>query len=188
MPNFEVEQKFHVDDLGEIERRLLELGAIAAEDVWQVDRYFNHPARDFASTDEALRIRSVGETNFLTFKGPRQAAAVKTREEIELPLGDSQGVAEQMASVLESLSFQPVATVRKRRREMRLSWREAKFNCALDEVEGVGRFVELELLADTTGLTAAQEKIAALAERLQLSRVENSSYLALLLAGNDSAR
>lgn len=56
--HFEVEQKFPLADVAAVERRLAELGAQAGGTVEQVDRYFNHPVRDFAQTDEALRLRS----------------------------------------------------------------------------------------------------------------------------------
>lgn len=60
---YEVEKKFPVDDLNEVVAKLEELSATFSEPVVQVDRYFAHPVRDFASTDEALRIRSVGTEN-----------------------------------------------------------------------------------------------------------------------------
>ena len=82
----EVEQKFAVPDLGQLQTRLLELGAKAGEPQLQVDQYFAHPARDFAQTDEALRIRRIGQSNFVTYKGPKIDATTKTRRELELPL------------------------------------------------------------------------------------------------------
>jgi len=63
---YEVEQKFRLDEPAEsIAARLLEFGATAIGEVRQADHYFNHPVRDFATTDEALRIRSVGDQNWL---------------------------------------------------------------------------------------------------------------------------
>ena len=49
----------------------------------QVDRYFAHPCRDFARTDEALRLRRDGDDVAITWKGPRIDAATKTRRESE---------------------------------------------------------------------------------------------------------
>ena len=57
--HFEVEQKFALANPAAVADRLAELGATDAQTVVQVDRYFNHPARDFAQTDEALRLRRV---------------------------------------------------------------------------------------------------------------------------------
>ena len=59
--NYEVEQKFRVNDMLAVEHALRRLGAHIEPPQLQVDCYFAHPARDFAKTDEALRIRRVGE-------------------------------------------------------------------------------------------------------------------------------
>jgi len=83
---YEVELKFPVADLPALERRLAELAGRFYAPVDQVDRYFNHPCRDFAQTDEALRLRHHGDGVAITWKGPRIDAATKTRREIELPL------------------------------------------------------------------------------------------------------
>ena len=52
----EVEVKFRVANLEDIEYQLLEWGAKLVEIVVQRDHYFNHPSRDFAKSDEALRM------------------------------------------------------------------------------------------------------------------------------------
>jgi adenylate cyclase class 2 len=83
---YEVEQKYPVADIKPLEARLMGMGATWHGSVEQVDRYFNHPSRDFAATDEALRLRSTGDGMAITWKGPRLAASAKTRREIELPL------------------------------------------------------------------------------------------------------
>ncbi len=75
----EVEQKYRVVHPAELRSRLVALGAKFAPAVRQVDAYFNHPARDFAQTDEAFRIRSIGDENYLTYKGPKLDRTVKTR-------------------------------------------------------------------------------------------------------------
>ena len=58
--SIEVEQKFPVADLAQIAARLTALGAPPGEPGCEEDCYYRHPARDFAQTDEALRIRCVG--------------------------------------------------------------------------------------------------------------------------------
>jgi hypothetical protein len=85
------------------------LGGRSADTVTQVDQYFNHPARDFAQTDEALRLRRVGEVNFITYKGPKLDAITKSRHEIELPLPSGDAAATGFAELLTTLGFQPVA-------------------------------------------------------------------------------
>lgn len=182
---FEVEQKFPVEDLTDIEDRLVLAGATFAAPVVQVDRYLAHPSRDFAETDEAIRIRQVGDANFITYKGPRIDTTTKTRKEIELPLHDGAEHAEQWTTLLGALGFSPVATVCKRRRHARIAWQDAEVEVALDQVEDLGTFVELELSADEEELDTAKAKLQSLADELGLSGSEQQSYLELLLASTD---
>lgn len=178
---FEVESKYRVSDLEALAERLRQVGATIGEPIVQVDRYYAHPARDFAATDEALRLRRVGDDNCITYKGPKLDATTKTRREIELPLPEGDAGAEGFATLLETLGFRPVLEVRKRRREARVPWRQQQVTAALDEVAEVGTFVELELAADETELDVAREYIASLAELLGLTDGERRSYLELLL-------
>ena len=89
----EVEQKYRLADRASFEARLAALHPSPARTVSQVDRYFAHPGRDFARTDEALRLRRVGELNYITYKGPKLDATTKTRREVEIPLADGEAAA-----------------------------------------------------------------------------------------------
>lgn len=59
----EVEVKAHVSDFKGVKQRLIEIGAERIGEEHQEDTYFNAPHRDFAKTDEALRIREIPEGN-----------------------------------------------------------------------------------------------------------------------------
>jgi adenylate cyclase, class 2 len=179
--SFEVEQKFAVADLAALQHRLLACEVQWGELVCQVDLYFAHPCRDFARTDEALRIRQVGDRNYLTYKGPKIDAATKTRREIELPIQDGKAVADAWRQMLEALGFTPVAGIRKQRRNGTVQWQQATVEIALDDVAGVGQFVELELVADEHALEAARQRILSLGQHLGLSSVERRSYLEMFL-------
>lgn len=180
--HFEVEQKFPLDDAVGVERRLVELGAQATDTVEQADQYFNHPARDFAQTDEALRLRSVGEKNFITYKGPKLDATTKTRRELELPLPDGKASAPGFAELLTALGFCRVESVRKVRRQFHISWQGKTVEAVIDDVADLGQFLELELSVGETEVEAAKSSIASLAGNLGLTRSERRSYLELLLA------
>ncbi|MEX2119036.1 MAG: class IV adenylate cyclase [Pirellulales bacterium] len=177
----EVEQKFAVPDLGQLQTRLLELGAKAGEPQLQVDQYFAHPSRDFAQTDEALRIRRIGQGNFVTYKGPKIDATTKTRRELELPLADGSQAAGDFGQLLVALGFRPVAVVSKQRQPMALEWQGLEVAVALDQVENLGTFIELELESDESQLPAARQALASLAAQLGLTSGERRSYLELLL-------
>jgi adenylate cyclase class 2 len=189
--HLEVEQKFRVPDHEPLRGRLHELGAARMGTVVQADRYFAHPASDFAQTDEALRLRQVGDENWITYKGPRIDSHTKTRRELELPLAPGPLSLDQYAELLVAVGFRPVATVQKTRERWRLVYpgsvthesadRSCAVEIALDTVERVGLFVELEATVAEEGKSLAYEAIDSLANNLTLSRIERRSYLELLL-------
>ncbi len=162
------------------------LGAAGAERrgaVVQEDMYYDAPHRNFAETDEALRIRrerapDADESEAVarvTYKGPLVEAESKTREEFETGVDDG----ETMDSVLDALGFDPAATVRKVRERYALD----DYTVTLDAVDGLGEFVEVETETDEDGVEAAREGAYDLLERLGLDPAEQirTSYLGLLL-------
>ena len=177
----EVELKFPVPDLGPVVARLVELGAEISPPQEEVDRYYAHPARNFAQTDEALRIRRKGEQCFLTYKGPKLDQSTKTRQEIDLTLPTGPDTFAAWDALLQALGFRPVAEVRKQRRKAFLAWQGDRVEISLDEVAELGYFVELELLSDQAGWDSARSAIFELAHRLGLGQSERRSYLELLL-------
>ena len=201
---YEVEQKYPVADVKAIEDRLSRLGASWHGTAEQVDRYFNHPSRDFAVTDEALRLRSTAAGVAITWKGPRLDATAKTRREIELPLALAAvpaaaqalaavpAAAQALAAVpamldhwtelLEALGFRRVREVAKRRRLATVAWEGAAIEVALDHVADLGDFMELELQADASGIAPAAARIESLARELGCSNAEPRSYLEMLLS------
>jgi adenylate cyclase class 2 len=179
--SYEVEQKFYADDLPRVEDALRALGAQMGHAVSQTDVYLSHPARDFAQTDEALRLRREGDANFITYKGPRVDQTTKTRLELELPLPDGDGVARRFRELLGVLGFGVVVEVSKRRRPGVVVWRDCTIQIALDVVERLGRFVELETIAHEDRLDAARRSLASLAEELGLTRDERRGYAQLML-------
>jgi adenylate cyclase class 2 len=176
---YEVEQKFSVADQEALEARLVEMGGQIGRVRVESDQYYNHPAHDFSVTDEALRIRRREGEAYITYKGPKIDPTTKTRRELELSLAGAP--AGQWAELLEALGFRSVAEVRKQRRKVLLDWQNFHVEISLDEVERVGRYVELELVVEEEELPAAQACLAALAECLQLRGGERRSYLELLL-------
>jgi len=92
----EVEAKYPVEDFTNVERLLRGWSATFDEAREDADQYFNAPDRDFAKTDEALRVRRIGNINLLTYKGPKTDAQTKTRTEIEVALASGDQAAEDL--------------------------------------------------------------------------------------------
>jgi len=191
---YEVELKIRADH-GAVRDRLEALGAAHVGRVRQVDTYYDAPNRDFAKTDEALRVREEttetgsrheetargGETETrLTYKGPLVERESKTREEAETAVADPDAA----RRILDGLGFEPAATVAKERGRYRLEG----YTVTLDAVEGLEEFVEVETeVAGEAAVEAARERATALVERLGLDPGAGirTSYLGLLLEARE---
>jgi adenylate cyclase class 2 len=178
---FEVEQKHRIEKVAELAARLTARGVTLGDTLEHIDRYFAHPCRDFAATDEALRIRTVSGQSFVTYKGPKLDSVTKTRRELELPLDPHDTDGSRFSELLAALGFTPVAVVRKKRRPFQITHGGRFVEGALDEVDGLGTFVELELCAGDDSVEDAKRVIAALATELELGPSERRSYLEMLL-------
>lgn len=179
--SYEVELKFRLDHFQTIETAIRQRGAAEKPIVSHIDRYFNHPSRDFRSTDEAFRIRSVGHSNCITYKGPVLGNVAKTRQEIEVDVADSPEAAERLLEMMKCLGFRFVRDVRKMRRAFSLNWNQRDYELALDEVPELGCFLEIELLADDEDRESAESAVWELARSLGLTASEPRSYLDLLI-------
>lgn len=177
---YEVEVKVPAD----VERVADRLDALDAEQtgsVVQEDTYYDAPHRDFAATDEALRVRretdsgsAEAETARITYKGPLVDADSKTREEVETRVGDGDAA----DAVFRKLGFEPVATVRKDRR----FYAYDGYTVTLDEVTDVGEFVEVETEAADDIETARQGAFEVLRDlALDPDDQVRTSYLGMLL-------
>jgi adenylate cyclase class 2 len=184
----EIEQKFAGADFADLEQRLARLGAEPGELREESDQYLNAPDRDFAATGEAFRLRRVGTAAVMTYKGPKRPGDVKARAEIEVPLADGVGPADGCLALLQHLGYRPVAVVRKHRRLFHLERGGFAVHVCLDEVDELGRFAEVEVLAPEAQLDAARATVSELAAALGLSRPERKSYLSLLLAAKGAGR
>jgi adenylate cyclase class 2 len=172
----EVEVKARVNDQNLVERSIIVLGASPIGIETQADTYYSAPYRDFAKTDEALRVRVQDNKCFLTYKGPKIDTVSKTRKEYEVEVND----ADCMGNILTSLGFAPVATIVKKRRKYRLG----DFIISLDEVRNLGCYIEVEIsLRDSKFHEDKVESIFRLFEKLGISRDESirKSYLEMIL-------
>lgn len=178
-----------------VRETLTERGISLGPRLGQADTYYDAPTRDFAETDEALRVRRVAEIEgdssddvgaavatavkdaqaSLTYKGPRIDETSKTREEIETPVEDGDAV----AGILTALGCEEVATVRKIRQRATID----SMTITLDTVAGLGEFVEVERAASAAELETARDAVEGCMTELGLNPSEGirTSYLGLQL-------
>ncbi|SFG79389.1 adenylate cyclase, class 2 [Halopelagius inordinatus] len=192
---YEVEVKIRADH-DAVRATLEDRGAERVGRVRQVDTYYDAPHRDFAATDEALRVRretrladadgdesaeSGGETTArVTYKGPLVDDESKTRTEHETEVADG----ETMDAVLDGLGFEPAAVVEKGRTFYRLNG----YTVTLDAVEGVGTFVEVEREAKAEAdVESVRDGAYAVVRQLGLDPDDQirTSYLGMLLGAEE---
>ena len=176
----EFELKAKVDDLGPVREALLARGARNDGVRDEHDVYYNHPARDFAVTDEALRVRYAGKSAVMTYKGAKLAGTrLKAREELNLAVEDGH----VFETVLERLGFRRTAIVRKRRE----LWTYGGASIALDEVASLGTFAEVEIIGEA-GDGAIEERVNAIARSIGITGEPiTASYLELVLEAGAGA-
>ncbi|MFB6193621.1 MAG: class IV adenylate cyclase [Halobaculum sp.] len=177
--------------------------------VRQRDTYYDAPDRDFAETDEALRIRREHDLTDQTTTtdtpdaddgpetdspaGPDSATDETVRLTYKGPLVDESsktreeaettvGDGETADSILRGLGYEPAARVTKRRETFAVG----AYHVTLDTVEGLGEFVEIDREV-TENVERAREEAARLLRELGLDPADGirTSYLGLLLAESD---
>ena len=168
----EIEAKMSVEAFEPVRAALRGAGARAAGAHFEVNTFFDRKDRSMLAAGEGLRLRmqrdeATGRERYIiTWKGPQQAGALKSREELELEV---QG-GEAAVKLLERLGFARTLSFEKRRE----SWELGGCKVELDEVPHLGRFVEVEGPDEKTVMSVRQ--------RLGLSGrpAIKSSYVALL--------
>ena len=192
MLEIELKARLDPDQALDLEARLPALGLVFDHWSRESDDYFQAPDRDFLRSDEALRLRTLenegGSQAFLTYKGPKLDPLSNTRQEIETAIGH----APDLEAILTALGYRSILTVKKSRKLFK--GREALdgVSLCLDQVEGLGSFLELEyLLADDLDpekRESIRNRLLSLLDDLAVSRerLTRKSYLELLIASMTS--
>ena len=156
-----------------LKKTLTDMGATfsAVED--HSDTYYNAPHRDFAQTDEALRIRSVNGRSVLTYKGQKLDTISKTREEFETEVDG-----ENTRHILLALGFVASGNVSKKREIFKYD----DITIVLDTVEGLGEFMEVEIVVEENS-DEPKQKLFAFLEELGIKQEDTirTSYLEMVL-------
>lgn len=197
----EVEVKLPVDSAERIMADLLKQGFIYKDTICQEDRYYDTAGQMIRGNGQALRLRSVGDGSCdsvgacnsccITFKGQKLDSVSMTRKELETPVGDMN----VMHGILEELGFAVVPpVVRKVRKEFVLGAGAGgaaagvfEMHGCVDQVDGLGAFLELEIMAEEGERESALAAIEAVLEKLGYS-IEDSttnSYLSMLQGVED---
>jgi adenylate cyclase class 2 len=170
----EIEAKLKIQSLDALRAKLEARTAQRIGRVLEINYILDHADGSLARRGAALRVRGVTAIDgsqpaaLLTFKGPILVGRFKTREEIEVALGN----ADDTVRILESAGFCVVLQFEKRRE----SWRLNDCRVELDELPILGAFVEIE------GPTESAIDVALSALDLQTAPVADQTYVAMLVA------
>ena len=161
----EVEQKFMLSDLEAARNRIAELNGVLRGTSVQRDVYYDAPDRSFLAKPESsewLRLRFQGEVVSLNYKlwYPLDAAVKTHCDEFETVVSNG----EAMRRTLVALGYHELVVVSKVREE----WQLDDTLLAIDVVDGLGSFIELEYIGRGLSVAEAHSRLTAAVQRLGL--------------------
>lgn len=198
MIEVEIKLKITKQPVDQLEEMLTSAGFVYRETIVQEDRYYDNTDSFVRRSGQALRLRNIQEENgkqetVITFKGKKLDGISMTRQELETTVGELTVLDE----ILQALQFHVVPPiVRKTRKEYVLNVDHAneceelngknkevkEMHACVDLVEGLGAFLELEIMAEEDNRKTALDKIESMLQSLGYSLEETStnSYLSML--------
>jgi len=173
----EIEIRAEINNIADIEKKLIGLGAKLVKRKKQVDKYFGE-INLFKKIGYSfmMRVRNEGDKNYLTYKGAASKKdGVWEEYEFEIVNGD---VAQKM---LTAMGLEEIIQVRKNRIEYKLD----NLSICLDNIAELGNFIEIESQDDNDVDKAELKKIM---EKLNINenKIINKGYITLLLIKNKS--
>lgn len=171
----EIEIKLRLADPERLRAMLRDHGATYRSRDFEINRIYDFPEGRLRQGGSALRVRvtrpliNAGRSSgTLTFKGPREAGALKSREEIEMPIDDPT----TLVIILARLGLVQRVRYEKRRE----TWSLRNCEIVLDELPGLGWYVEIE--------GPNTESVLGLRDELELGQIpaEEESYVQLAVA------
>lgn len=170
--NIEVEIKVRVENLPEIKQKVSKIGKLAKA-IKQIDDYYVPSQRDFFAHKpqpiEHLRIRTNPDKTVFEYTrtiNMKPDGDYDYAEEYETEIDN----VEAFKKTLEFLDFKKVVTVDKDREY----WMCGDIEVALDEVKGVGTFIEAEAKGDFKDETEAKKACIDFLENLGIKDVEKT--------------
>jgi len=182
--NYEIEMKAWVREPEAVRARLEEL-TLPGRYYDKTDRYFSKQLPDgSAAVSTLFRLRNDGEHSIVTYKDRTVVDGTERNRESEFSVDD----ADAFVFFAEALGFHLQISKRKRGRQYHYTCIECPFDILVEFslVEGLGEFVELEVLlpdTSTTGIVnTATEEIRKLLNRIGIEStdIETRRYTQML--------
>jgi adenylate cyclase class 2 len=161
----EIEVKYRVHDLEALLAALKCRGIELSEPVFQDDQAYAPAGWQFGDSKlgvSFLRLRTVAGRHYFALKQPGENAQACLEHETEV------ADREAMHGAVMQMGYRPTVRVAKTRRVATLE----QCSVCVDDLEGVGAFLELErMLPDGLPATAVQAELAAFVDSLQIPAV-----------------
>ena len=178
----EVEVKLPIPDPEEIKNRILEAGFKEQRFIEERDTYFDNACGDIRANGAALRVRETKDCRTgkkqaqINYKGKKLDTQTMTRRELETGVEDGAVCRE----ILQAIGYSPAEPEVIKVRTM---LQKDSVTACLDNVRGLGDFLELEILVERE-----EKKDAALGQikdilnslGYQVSDTVQTSYLSML--------
>ncbi len=175
----EIEIKIRVKDPEKL-RKMLERKQFKLEETeTNKDTYYTVKHRDFMATKECLRVRDMPEKKkvVLTYKPASSKAMLQEKMIWKKELETTVGSAEVIEGILEAIDATKLAVVEKQRE----SYSKEDIHATIDQVKGVGCFMEIEKMSNDVEKTK-KELWALLGELgFKESDVEVKNYRDLVM-------
>ena len=160
----EIEVKARVADLGELTKKLEAMGVVLSEPIIQNDQTFideSYGSYDkFQPGRNILRIRENNGKFIFTIKQSQsnELDSIERETEIAEP--------EEFREALLLMGYKPAVEIHKVRRKAKYK----DYEICLDEVKGLGSFVEVEKITDEKNADEVQNKLFEFLESLGVKR------------------
>ena len=178
----EVEVKLPIPDPEGVKNRILEAGFKEQRFIEERDTYFDNARGDIRANGEALRVRETKDCRTgkkqaqINYKGKKLDTQTMTRRELETGVEDGAVCRE----ILQAIGYSPAEPEVIKVRTM---LQKDSVTACLDNVRGLGDFLELEILVESE-----EKKDAALGQikdilnslGYQVSDTVQTSYLSML--------
>ena len=182
----EVEVKLKIDNRNSVEVQLRDQGFCLQKRVKETDTYFDGGLYGIKKSGQALRVRKTvdymtgAEKSELNFKGAKIDTVSMARLELETEVENG----DVAIKILEAIGFNKAEP-----RVIKERWLMScgDVHACLDEVKGLGSFLELEILAeDEEGRPEALGRIEKILEKLGYTMKDTTriSYLGQLQGRN----
>lgn len=173
----EIEQKFYFKDIKSLYDLLSKnnLTKKESENISDSDEYFTDIDSEYIKNRTCLRIRKTNNKNMeITFKGKSINFSnfyAKSENNINIDINDYSN----LVDMLGSLGFYSYTTVTKSREVYNKTEDNIEYNVMIDKVEGIGSFIEFELLSDESiGIKNLTNKLNEFIENFKSLNLEKA--------------